>query len=165
MKKTLFLGLGNPILSDDAVGIRVVQEIEKMLGDRDGICFARESVDGLRLLDVIRGYDRLIIVDAIRTRDRPGSLYELSIGELEKAIHLTCVHSINFATALRMAKEAGEKIPEEMSIYGVGVRSVREFKERMSPEVERSVPGIARRVVKKEMGERDDRCVKTRSKF
>ena len=33
MKKTLFLGLGNPILSDDAVGIRVVQEIEKMLGD------------------------------------------------------------------------------------------------------------------------------------
>lgn len=161
MKKTLFLGLGNPILSDDAAGIRVVKEIEKIIGNRDGIFFATESVDGLRLLDVIGGYARVIIVDAIRGGGKSGSLYELSLEDLEKTIHLTCVHSINFATALKMGKKTGGMIPEDISIYGVEVKNVQEFKERMSPDVERSIPGIARKIVRKEMGGKDDRCSKT----
>ncbi|OQX52354.1 MAG: hypothetical protein B5M53_08815 [Candidatus Cloacimonas sp. 4484_209] len=65
MKRTLILGLGNPILSDDAVGIRTVEKIEKLVGKKDGIDYVKDSVAGLRILDIINGYDKLIIVDAV----------------------------------------------------------------------------------------------------
>ncbi|MFC1927886.1 hydrogenase maturation protease, partial [Chloroflexota bacterium] len=65
--KALVLGIGNPILSDDGVGIKVAREVEKNLNDPQ-ITVSEASAAGLSLLDSILGYDRVIIVDAIQTK-------------------------------------------------------------------------------------------------
>ena len=54
------LGLGNPILTDDGVGIYVARAVAER-GQQEGVSFAETSVGGLRLLDVIGGYERIII--------------------------------------------------------------------------------------------------------
>ena len=64
--KTLVLGLGNPILSDDGVGLRVARELENRL-DQQEVTVVETSMAGLDLLDLLAGYDRAIIVDAIQT--------------------------------------------------------------------------------------------------
>ena len=139
MKRTLILGLGNPILSDDAVGIRTVEKIEKLVGKKDGIDYVKDSVAGLRILDIINGYDKLIIVDAVEKGGKPGTLYKIPLSELDATIHLTSLHSINFAAAIKWGKEMGFKIPEDISIYGIEIIDVVNFSEKMTPEVQNSV--------------------------
>ncbi|MCK4232917.1 hydrogenase maturation protease [candidate division WOR-3 bacterium] len=151
MKKLLFLGVGNPILSDDAVGIRVVEEIRSIVGDVRGVGFVTGSIAGLRILDVIQGYDDLVIVDAVEMDGEPGSLYKIELEELKNTIHLTSLHSINLATAMKWGREMGLKIPENISIYGIQIKNLLEFSENMTQEVEGSVKRNAREIIKREM--------------
>ncbi|MBE3050465.1 hydrogenase maturation protease, partial [Candidatus Bathyarchaeota archaeon] len=67
----LVLGVGNPILSDDGVGIHVARELKKR--EMPGVDVEELAASGLELLDVVRGYDKVVIIDAIQTTNgRPG---------------------------------------------------------------------------------------------
>jgi hydrogenase maturation protease len=80
-KPVLVLGLGNDILSDDAVGLNVAREIRRHLSDSDGIEVQETSEMGLALLDHIVGFADLILVDAVQTRQAPpGFLHEFDGG-------------------------------------------------------------------------------------
>ncbi|GAH17016.1 unnamed protein product [marine sediment metagenome] len=63
--KTLILGLGNPILSDDGVGFCVAGELRGRLSQQE-VTVMETSMTGLSLLDLLAGYDRAIIIDAIQ---------------------------------------------------------------------------------------------------
>ena len=67
--KTIILGLGNPILSDDGVGNRVALELEDKLAQRQDVTVIETSMSGLSLIDMLAGYDKAIIVDAIQTTE------------------------------------------------------------------------------------------------
>ncbi|MBA7598205.1 MAG: hydrogenase maturation protease [Candidatus Cloacimonadota bacterium] len=151
MRKLLFLGLGNPILSDDAVGIRVVDKIKSIMGDSNGIDFVTGSMAGLRILDVIQGYDELVIVDAIEKGGEPGTLYKIPIEDLESTLHLTSLHSINLVTAIELGRKMSLKIPKRISIYGIEVKDVVKFSEKMTPEVEESIPKNAEEIIRREV--------------
>lgn len=151
MRKLLFLGLGNPILSDDAVGIRVVDKIKSIMGDSNGIDFVTGSMAGLRILDVIQGYDELVIVDAIEKGGESGTLYKIPIEDLESTLHLTSLHSINLVTAIELGRKMSLKIPKRISIYGIEVKDVVKFSEKMTPEVEESIPKNAEEIIRREV--------------
>jgi hydrogenase maturation protease len=63
--KTLILGLGNPLLKDDSVGLRVAQEVETLIPEGMGIEVGLDYWGGLRLMERMIGFDRAIIIDAI----------------------------------------------------------------------------------------------------
>jgi len=74
--KTLILGLGNPILSDDSIGLRVAKELETRL-NRPDVTVMEASVAGLDFLELLVGYDQAIIVDAIQTQGgKIGQVYQ-----------------------------------------------------------------------------------------
>jgi hydrogenase maturation protease len=67
-RRTLLLGMGNPILSDDAIGIRLAGRLKERLKDIPGLDMVEDcSVGGFNLLEIIEGYGRLIVLDSIRT--------------------------------------------------------------------------------------------------
>jgi len=75
--KTLILGLGNDLFGDDGVGNHVVRLLQQQRekGENDtayleGIELLECSLTGLRLLDVIEGFDRVILIDTIK-RSQP----------------------------------------------------------------------------------------------
>ncbi len=73
--KTVVLGLGNPILTDDGVGLRVARELEGRL-DQQEATVMETSLAGLNMLDLLAGYDRAIIIDAIQTiGGKAGQIY------------------------------------------------------------------------------------------
>ena len=75
--KTLVLGLGNPILSDDGVGIRVAHEVANQLNSTQ-VTVVETTAAGLSLLDSIVGYDKVIIIDAIQTeKGEAGEIYRM----------------------------------------------------------------------------------------
>lgn len=64
--KIIVVGLGNPILSDDSVGIRVARVLNERI-TQPGINVVEASIAGLDFLDFLTGYDKAIIVDAVNT--------------------------------------------------------------------------------------------------
>lgn len=150
--KTLLLGMGNAILCDDAVGIRLAKYLGERLAHVPGLYVLEEcSVGGLNILEVVAGYDRLIILDSIKTGGaKPGDWYEFSGESLRETMHLDSVHDANLATALVLGRKLGVKLPEDRNIhiFAVEVRDNSTFSERMTEELERDFGQYAEEIYK-----------------
>jgi len=148
--RTLLLGMGNPILSDDAVGVRLARDFKRELeGFRELDVFEDCSVGGLNLLDIFTGYPRAVVLDSIRTTEGiPGDWYYFTAEALRETVHLSNLHDANFATAMEMGRALGLSLPlsNDIHIFAVEAKENRTFSEQMSPELEtaycRYAPGI-----------------------
>ena len=145
--QTLVLGLGNPILTDDGVGIHVTRAVVSRLMSHpdlaEGIRFAEASVGGLRLLEVLTGYDRVILVDAIQTPDGlPGDICQLSPGDVRSSLHAGSTHDLSLQGALAWGRQTGMALPDDdgIRIVAVETRDVLTFGESCTPEVATAVP-------------------------
>ena len=150
--KTLVLGLGNLILSDDGAGIRVAQEVGKQLNDPQ-VTVSETSAAGLSLLDSIVGYDKVIIIDAVQTREgHAGQIYRMGLQDFSSAKHFSSPHQINLVTALELGKMLDLAMPQEITIFAVEAKDITNFSEKCTPEVERAIPEVVKMVLE-ELGE------------
>jgi hydrogenase maturation protease len=145
--KTLVLGVGNPILSDDSVGIRVAHEVGEMLNDPQ-ITISETSQAGLSLLDSIVGYDKVIIIDAIQTKEgQAGRIYRMKPEDFSFTKHLSSPHQINLATALELGKMLDLAMPQKTTVFAVEAKDVTNFSEKCTPEVEQAIPEVVKMVL------------------
>ena len=112
---TLVVGLGNPILTDDAVGWRVVDSLEKVLGSQaEAVTLMQACVGGLSLAEMMVGYERAIVVDAMLTgKHAVGTVKQLPLSDLSMALNLASAHDTNLITALNALRRYGAKLPAE----------------------------------------------------
>jgi hydrogenase maturation protease len=140
VEKTLILGLGNPILSDDGVGTAVARELESRLGPREATVI-EASLGGINLLDLLVGYERVIIVDAVKTGGgRPGQIYRLDMSALSRTRHTASAHDINLVTALELGKKLRLAMPSKIDIFGIEVAETERFSETCTPSVAAAIP-------------------------
>lgn len=138
--KTIISGLGNPILSDDGVGLYVARALQDKINQQE-VTVIETSLAGLNLLDTISGYDRAIVVDAIQTRDgKAGQVYRLDPGALNTTRHATSPHDVDFVTALELGKALGLDLPKQIVIFGIEVADATTFSEECTLEVKRAIP-------------------------
>jgi hydrogenase maturation protease len=149
--KVLVLGVGNPILSDDGVGIHVARELKK--GCIPGVDVEELAASGLELLDVVRGYDKVVIIDAIQTtKGKPGELHVLEEKDFEKSIHGSSPHGINIATALALGRKlVPAEMPKEVVFFAVEAEDLINVSERLTPSVAKALPSIVDKV-RRELG-------------
>ena len=144
--RTLLLGMGNPLLTDDGVGVRLAAAIAARLPARADLTVVECCcTGGLNLLDVVEGYDRLIVLDSIKTRGgRPGTWYRFDGRSLRETMNLTNVHDANFATAMELGRCVGVRLPadEAIHVFAVEVKENLTFGDALSPEVEAAMPGL-----------------------
>jgi len=146
--KTLVLGLGNPILSDDAVGLRIAQGLKQETPAQDVI---GTSEAGLALLDYAVGYDRLVIIDSIMTeKGRPGELYRLELEDLKPGTSLPSSHGVDIATVFTLGEKLGYPVPRQIAIYAVEIADNTTFAEKCTREVEERIPFIVRQIAEEE---------------
>ena len=141
--KTLVLGLGNPILTDDGVGIQVVRAAAARRSPTDSVTFAEASVGGLRLLDFLAGYDRVVMVDAIQSHDgQPGEIYRLGPGDLPVSIHSGSTHDLSLPEALTLGRRLGMALPEDQGIVilAVEVEDILTFGDSCTPAIIAAIP-------------------------
>ncbi|MBN2380589.1 hydrogenase maturation protease [candidate division WOR-3 bacterium] len=145
--KTLVLGLGNTIRSDDGVGVQVIRELAQGLGPDPDVEFKEGSVGGLAILDEIAGFDRLVLVDSIKTSGgNPGDLYKLSEEDFNTSVHLSNSHGVDFATAVELGRRFGYKIPARIEIYAVEVDDNTTFKHSCTARVRERIPQIVQTI-------------------
>lgn len=145
--KTLILGLGNPILSDDGVGLRVARSLESRL-NQPGITIIEASAVGLDFLDLLTGYHRAIIIDAIQTREgKVGQIYRLEPEAFNATRHAASPHDVNFATALELGNKLGLVLPQQIVIFAIEVENASSFSEECTPQVEHAIPVCVEMVI------------------
>jgi hydrogenase maturation protease len=152
--KTIIIGLGNPILSDDGVGVHCANKIKEFLPPNleEHIDVTEASVGGIRLMELLVGYDRAIIIDAIKTNNgHPlGDIQKMSLDDLRDLSptqHSSSAHDTSLVTAIDFGRKLGLPLPSEFSIYAIVVDNISDFSETPNPEVSRAVPEVTRKVL------------------
>jgi hydrogenase maturation protease len=143
VKHVLIMGLGNPLLGDEGIGVRVVEEL-KGLELPEGVVVVEGGTTGLGLIGLMEGYERVIIVDAADMGHPPGRVVRFTPLEvqLKTAEAPLSLHQIGLEEVLALA-EALEVAPAELVIIGIQPSLV-EVGAGLSPEVEKAIPQIIR---------------------
>jgi len=146
--KTRVLGIGNPIVTDDAAGLKIAQEIKQLRPELDVV----EACSGaMGLFDYITDYDRLIIIDSVKTEGGiPGSLYRIDIEALKPTLNHATSHGLDIASALKLGEGMGYHMPQLISIYAVEIKDNTNFSEQCTEEVKDRIPSIAKKIVEEE---------------
>ena len=156
--KTLILGLGNTILTDDGVGIYVARRIRELLqvpipglqvtSHESQVSIQEASVGGFNFIDLLTGYEHALIIDAIHTKDgTPGEFYELDLRALKPSVRISSLHGIDLATACQMAKGMGISFPKDLRIFVMEVEDEFTFGETCTPKVAANIDKMAKSII------------------
>jgi hydrogenase maturation protease len=144
-ERVLLLGLGNDLLCDDAVGLRVAAAIAER-GPVRGLEVVATTEMGLSLLDLLVGFDRVVIVDSVRTSAMcPGCVREFDEQSLA-ALRSISPHFAGVGEMLSLGRALGMKMPASTTILAVEVADPLTVSTRMTPALEAALPGIIERV-------------------
>lgn len=139
-RKTLVVGLGNPILGDDGIGWRVAEAVQTAVPHVEVDCL---SLGGLSLMERLIGYERVIIVDSIQTDNgRIGDVTYFSLSDLpdRSAGHTTAAHDTSLQTALNLGRQMGADLPDSIEVVAIEAARVYDFSEELTPAVAAAIP-------------------------
>jgi hydrogenase maturation protease len=142
----LVLGLGNDILTDDAIGLRLVRALAERLGPSDNAVALESEEMGLSLLDHIVGYDDLVIVDAIQTGTAPpGHLHQFD-GEALPSRRTGAPHFLGVGDTLALGRLLGLPMPSRVRILAVEVADALTLGTALTPQLHAAFPRLLDRV-------------------
>lgn len=150
--RTLILGLGNPILTDDGIGVLVAEEVSSRLHEDTAIDITEASVGGLTLMETMIGYNRVILIDAFQKLSDgcPGRVHKMTLEELKSISptqHSASPHDASLVTALETGKRMGLPLPNEITIFAIEVENVMDFSEQPTPLVAAVIPKVTEAVL------------------
>lgn len=137
IKKTAVLGFGNPVRADDGVGIYVIDELKKKLGDQEHLSIFDMGTSAFEVLFKLKGHDHIILVDAVVNTGEPvGTTYKLPASEIKSEINddpMVFLHGLKWDQALSYAKKMlGDDYPKEIDVYLIAIDSTK-FNVGMTP--------------------------------
>jgi hydrogenase maturation protease len=141
--KTRVIGLGNTILTDDGVGVYAAREVQRVLdehGTADSADVVESEVGGFDLMELMTGWDRVILVDSIQFDGvTPGTLLELDPQDLRTSLRIRSVHDIDLPTVLKLGRLMGLQMPGQVLIYAIQAEDAHTLGETMTPPVRRAM--------------------------
>ncbi len=144
--RTLVVGLGNPILGDDGVGWRVAEQVERRLPKfpmTSEVSVDCAALGGLSLMELLIGYERVILIDAIGTGQTPiGAVYHFQLDERydPAAGHTTAAHDVSLVTAIQIGRSLGAELPHDITVVAIESPYVYDFSEELTAPVAAAVP-------------------------
>ncbi len=142
-RRILLLALGNDILGDDGAGLAAARILKKEFqGDVE---IVESSEAGLALLELLEGYERALLLDAVMTGGcPPGTVLEFLPEDFQKIL-APSPHYAGLPEALQMAQRLDMALPKEIRILALEVENPFEFREGLSPSVEEALPRFVER--------------------
>jgi hydrogenase maturation protease len=136
----LVIGLGSPIMTDDAIGLKVADAIGSM--NVENVETKQEAIGGLDIIPIMMGYRNVIIVDAIKTgMYEPGTVIIFDPEDFEPTVSNASAHEINLATAMHMGRQLEpESMPVSVKFVAVEVSDIMTVGETMTEAVSNALP-------------------------
>jgi len=144
--KTVIVGVGSSVLTDDAVGLFVARALAERFAGRNDIDVVENEEAGFTLLEDAIGYDRMIVVDSIITGAAPGTLFRFDLSELDQTIHAGAPHGLNLATVIEFGRRQGLAVPGSIVVYAVEAEDTLTLGEELTPALAERVESIAEEI-------------------
>lgn len=146
-KNILVLGIGNILLADEGAGIHVIRKLES-LALPTNIELLEGGTGGLDLIFYLRGRDKIVIIDCVNIEDKPGSIYRLTLEDLEKAVSVNhnSMHQVGLIEMIKLFSLSGNK--GEIIIIGIVPETYGEYQLELSPTLGKLLPEIVKLVIK-----------------
>ena len=142
--KPLVVGLGNDFLGDDGIGILAARRLtDELAGQAD---VKESNLTGIALLDVLAGYQKVIIIDAVQTtKFPPGTIIELEPTDFA-AIPNPSPHYTGLPEMITIANELNLEFPQEIKVLAIEVADPDTIGGKLTPPVAKAIDELARRV-------------------
>ena len=142
----LVLGIGNLVMSDDGIGVRVIRQLSERFRFPDGVALLDGGTLGLDLLPRLEGVERLLVVDAVDIGKAPGTLTRLSGDDVPVVLETkVSPHQMGLKDLLAVAMLQGFA-PLEMVLWGVQPEKI-EMGMDLSSVVEKSLDILVKNVL------------------
>ena len=144
--KIAIVGCGNVLMGDEGVGPYVVEEIRKRGVTAPEVELIELGVRGLELVDLIERYDRIFIVDAVKTGGKLGSVHVFSCGDIRSfpSCSILTLHDLGLITVLKLCEKLYGDVSGKIKIYGVEVSDIESVKSGLSRSVKQGASEVIR---------------------
>ena len=140
------LGVGNILLSDEGVGVRVVEYLAQRYEFGDNVQMVDGGVLGVRLMGVIGNTDYLIVVDAVSNRGAPGTLYRLADDQVpRRVLAKQSMHQLDLPEVLALCSTI-DKNPQVV-VVGIEPQDITTMGIELTPAIAAKVPELAAMVL------------------
>jgi hydrogenase maturation protease len=147
--KTLLLGLGNDLLSDDAVGLKVAAALRERFATQENLTVLCSAEMGLSLLDLVTGFEAVVVIDAVQTgQSPPGSVHEMDDGSLP-LVPAISPHFVGIGEALALGRQLRIPVPRHVLIFGIEVQDPFTVGTHLTPPLAAALPAIVERIGKR----------------
>lgn len=138
--KTVVIGLGNPYMRDDAIGLRAAERLRRICKDGDVVIYETQDVD-ISLLLQFSGAKKIVVLDALTSGEPPGTLTLHKIAAGKGSLdQLPTLHSLQMHDLFDLASDKG-LLSCPVLIVGVEPKSL-EVGEGLSEEAEKALPAM-----------------------
>ncbi|MDY6908404.1 MAG: HyaD/HybD family hydrogenase maturation endopeptidase [Thermodesulfobacteriota bacterium] len=145
-RKVLVLGVGNILLRDEGVGVRVIEALSEGYEFSDGVELLDGGTLGLRLLDPICEAQYVIVVDAVQNGRPPGTVYRLDAEELNRRVAFkNSIHQLDLLETLAYAEILGKR--PAVVVVGVEPGDLSPWGTELTGAVASKVPELIRCVL------------------
>ncbi len=163
--KIAIVGVGNILLKDEGIGVRVVRQLENEYTFPSDVALIDGGTDGPHLTSLVADFDEIIVIDAVEGGEKPGTLYRFTLNDISFDIstHLS-IHEMGVLEALNDVKLLGKE--PKVTFIGVEPEDISPWGMELSPVVEEKIPEIIALIVKElaERGIRGDCMVPKRER-
>lgn len=145
-KGAIVVGIGNPLLKDDRVGIEVVEALKVR---NSQVETAILHAVGFDVLDTIMGYEKAVIVDACQMGMKPGTVLEISPEEMFSQDNLVNSHAVTLGSTLKTGQMLfPEEMPDDLKLILVEVEDISTFSTQCTPVVSHAIADVVERISK-----------------
>jgi len=137
------LGLGNVLMSDEGVGVRLMEAVRDAHDWPADVEFIDGGAGGLNLLGVIERAERLLVFDAAEMHLAPGEHRVVTPDQLtdDAPVHRLSMHDVSFTETLRLCGQFLSR-PDDVTILAIQPKTV-DFGRELSPELTAAMPRLA----------------------
>ena len=145
-KQITILGVGNILFTDEGVGVRVLERVKEQYDFPPNVALVDGGVLGMNLLGTISEADHLIVIDAVRNGQAPGTLYRLQGEEIpQRVLAKNSLHQVDLLEALTFCS-ALDKHPETL-IVGIEPEDIKTVGLEMTPVVAKKIETMVEMVI------------------
>lgn len=150
--KTAIMGFGNPVRSDDGIGMYVIEKLQEIIGHNDDISIFDMGTAAFEVLFGLKGHSRILMVDAVINTNEPvGTLFKVPAEEVLRTPQddpMVFLHGMKWDQALSYAKKIlGDEYPEDIQVYLIAVENIK-LETEISDEVKQAGDKVVQHILK-----------------
>jgi hydrogenase maturation protease len=124
-KDTIVIGLGNPLLSDEGIGVHLVRKLSENQDKFPSVDSIDAGTGGMNVLHLIANRKKAVIIDCVKMGKKPGTIKRFEPADVQttkKMMHFS-LHEADILRIIELSRQLGE-CPNQIVIFGIEPESL-----------------------------------------